>query len=121
MTAQRPGPPPLAFDERDALARMSGDRELLVEVARLMLDDIPGRLDELGRLVAAGDLEQAAGVAHSVKGSASNLSSPLVLQRALDLELAARQGRVADVGPLLRQLHRAWESLRTTLEELCRT
>ena len=78
------------FDELDALERTAGDRNLLVEVIRFTLEDIPALLDEIDLALKDSHWHDAARLAHKAKGSAGAAGAQRLFMAALDLELAAR-------------------------------
>jgi PAS domain S-box-containing protein len=88
-------PPPAAvsansFDLAAALQRVEGDRELLEELARLFAEECPKFLAGIRRAFDASDAHELARLAHTVKGSASNLGASAVTQSAIELEKLAR-------------------------------
>jgi len=58
----------------DALRAVSGgDRELMVELAQLYVDDSRQQLAALESAVVASDLEEVGSVAHGLKGSSASV------------------------------------------------
>lgn len=81
-----------ALDRAALLERLEGDRDLLVEIVGLFLDDCPRRMAS-GRLaLGAGDTATLARIAHSLKGSAANFGSASATAAAAAVETAARAG-----------------------------
>ncbi len=58
-----------AFALDAALSRVNGDRDLLREIAEILLDDGPRQIEELGRAASGGDVEAARRSAHSLKSA----------------------------------------------------
>ena len=94
------GPPSLSIsdgvlDRVELLARVDGDRVLLVELVRLFVQERPALLDSMEAALRDGDAQELARAAHKAKGAFGNLSAPLAQQAAVELELLARHGELA--------------------------
>ena len=83
------------FDETDALEKTAGDRNLLSEVIRFTLEDVPGMLSGIEAALENGELGEVSRLAHKVKGSAGACGARSLYLKALDLELAGREGDAA--------------------------
>ncbi|MEO8259837.1 MAG: response regulator [Acidobacteriota bacterium] len=83
-----PAPPFAAQEMRHRL----GSPELIDEVTRLFLDDIPARLAEIKSAVAARDRDAIGSASHSLKGAAGSLSAAPVAEQAAALEAMAADG-----------------------------
>jgi HPt (histidine-containing phosphotransfer) domain-containing protein len=59
------------------------------------LDDLPQRLDQIGQALVRGDLKDAGGIAHSLKGSSGSLGMSRLWQACSALESDCRDGRDA--------------------------
>lgn len=94
-----------------ALGRVDGDRELLVEMADLFLDEYPRLLTTLRDAVAHGNAQTAAYAAHTLKGSVANFAAMPSFTAAQKLERIARQGD-------LTQAHAAFADLEAQLTRL---
>ena len=108
-TAQ-PVPHDDCIDWPAAWANLEGDHQLLGELARLFLEDLPRQMKAI-HLAAENaeqhDLEQAA---HRLKSSVGNFAARSAFEAAFHLETVARQGEVAQfpeaVGALESEIHR---------------
>ncbi|MGH9790369.1 MAG: response regulator [Candidatus Acidiferrales bacterium] len=81
---------PTILDERDLLARVAGDRQLLREMASIFLAESPAMLARVREAVERGDPEQVRKAAHAFKGAAANLSAGCAVEAASELEKLAR-------------------------------
>ncbi len=94
------------------IASVDGDegffRELIDTLVRLHGDDAAG----IRGAVAAGNLHQAAEIAHGLKGVAANLSAVTVSRIATELETALKQGDRGEVDRLILRLTEALAELR---------
>ncbi len=77
------------FDELDALERTAGDRNLLSEVIRFTLEDLPSILDDMNLALKDSQWQNVSRLAHKVKGSAGAAGAQRLFLAALDMELAA--------------------------------
>ncbi|MBN2640657.1 MAG: response regulator [Victivallales bacterium] len=73
---------PKVFDENEFIERLMGDRELGVSVVKGFADDVPSLLDKIGQCIADEDMDEAARLAHSIKGAAANIGAAVLSQRA---------------------------------------
>lgn len=108
------------LDLAAALARMEGDRELLEEIGQLFAEEYPKNLGEIRAAVNACDAQRLHRVAHSLKGASANLGANRVSKAALELELLARAGDLANAPELLQKLEREIERLGPELDSLRR-
>jgi len=81
-------PPPVDLDR--LRRRFDDDGELLAEIFRVFRAEAPGRHAAMGAALAAGDMEQLAHHAHSLRGVAGTLFAEALGTAAYELELAAR-------------------------------
>ncbi len=77
---------PIAFDEDALRQRLSGDDELMTDVIRVFLEDLPVRLAEIRNAVTGGNAEALRSAAHALKGAAGNLSAGRLFEAAGVLE-----------------------------------
>lgn len=101
--------------------RLEGDKELLLELIGLYLEDEQGLLDQIAAAIAAGDAQQLARAAHTLKGSVGNFCAPRAHNAAAALELAGREGRLGDAPTLADQLYAELDQVRERLRSLAAT
>ena len=83
-----------SIDLAALMDRLAGDRELLVELIGLYLEDEQALIDQVAAAIAAGDAPRLARAAHTLKGSVGNFSAAAAHGAAAALEAAARAGRI---------------------------
>lgn len=110
-------PPSLPLIDREAaLSRMGDDLELLQEMAAMFIRDVPRLMASLEAALAAGDAEETARAAHSIKGLASNFGAAPCMEAAFAIEHPARAGQLVDlisrVPPLAEQVERLCGALQ---------
>lgn len=104
-----PGAP--IFDRKDALERMDGDESLLEELLGIFREDFPAKKAEIEAALGRGDTEAVRQVAHSVKGSAANLSLVAIRETAFALETAGKDGRLDEARRLFQDLRSEFDRL----------
>jgi HPt (histidine-containing phosphotransfer) domain-containing protein len=85
---------PVAFDEDGLRQRLGGDDELMTDVIRLFLEDLPARLAEIRAAVNGRNAEALRAAAHTLKGSAGNLSAGGLFEAARVLERIGTESRM---------------------------
>jgi CheY-like chemotaxis protein/HPt (histidine-containing phosphotransfer) domain-containing protein len=116
--ADVPAEPPAvrrAFHYEDALANVGGDRELLKEIAALVLEDAPVQLATLRDARDRGDLGAIRGVAHGLKGAVGGIGGTELSDVLQELENAARDGLAEPVQALCSAAFTGWNQLGAEL------
>ena len=117
----KPAPPDLpVMNREDQLARFMGDVELVDEALQIFLQTLPERLTALRKAVAAKDHQTAGLVAHTLRGTALNLSCAALVHEAKTLEQACRDHH-PDLQESLLRVEREAERLRMFAEESSRS
>jgi two-component system sensor histidine kinase/response regulator len=110
-----PASPADSFDLAAGLQRVEGDRELLEEISRIFADECPKMLAEIRSAFDASNAPLLERIAHTLKGSASNLGAVAVPRSAAALEQSARAG---DFRSAEAQFKIVEKDVRTLLAEL---
>jgi len=84
--------PTPGLDLAEALARLGGKRPLLARLISMFIDQHGQDLDLLNGALAAGDRDRTIRLAHTLKGTAGNLSAGEIQHQAARLEEIARRG-----------------------------
>ncbi len=96
---------------------VADDRELLLELVAVFLEDLPARVDELRQAVRAGDPPEVERVAHALKGALANFGARAAYDAASDLEKMGRGNNVRGAPRLLARLERELEQVRMFFAE----
>jgi signal transduction histidine kinase/DNA-binding response OmpR family regulator len=114
-TASLPAPEETAPDTYGAvLARVGGDAQLLAEISRLFIDDVPSHLAKIRAALDARDPEGLRRAAHAFKGAAANFEAAAVVRAARRLEEIGTRNAFTDH-------ESAWETLNAETAELVAT
>ena len=96
------------------LARVGGDAQLLAEISRLFIDDVPGHLEKIRAALDARDAEGLRRAAHAYRGAAANFEAAAVVRAARELEEVGRLNGFAGH-------EAAWQTLTAETDELVAT
>lgn len=80
------------WDEADALKRLGGKKELLLKVMQSFVNESTQMMNGLETAIAQNDLSNVELHAHSIKGSAGNVSALQLQALAKTIEIAAKNG-----------------------------
>jgi CheY-like chemotaxis protein/HPt (histidine-containing phosphotransfer) domain-containing protein len=89
-----------------ALLNLGGDEELLREVLSAFIEMLPHQREELRAACTQTDAAKLGAVAHSLKGSASNICAEPVRSLAARMEELVRTGNLSDAASLLPKLEK---------------
>jgi signal transduction histidine kinase/DNA-binding response OmpR family regulator/HPt (histidine-containing phosphotransfer) domain-containing protein len=92
-----------------------GDRHFWLQLVDVFLTEMPQRLQSLRERIEAGDPREVESIAHSVKGSCAEMLAEPMRQAAQALELAGREGNLADAPDLFEQLMDCYHTLEDLL------
>ncbi len=106
----------LAFME--LLERCGGSADTVFRVLKMFQSRAAEKSDELSAAIERGDLEQARGLAHALKGSAANVSAPHVSQVADEIEAAARDGQHETCRELYSRMNDAMDCCQREISRL---
>jgi len=103
-------------DFAEAMEALEDDREILVELASIALEDMPKMTAAILAALAAQDGPGLAAWAHRLKGSASNFCAHEVCTLMQQIEHAANAGDFATAGELCQQMGPLMERCRAEFE-----
>ena len=103
------------FDEAALRERLGGDDELMGDVIRLFLDDLPIRLAAIEEAVTARNVDAIRTAAHALKGAAGSLSAGGLFDAAHRLERAGAESQPESAAASWSQLSMEARNLRDVL------
>jgi two-component system sensor histidine kinase/response regulator len=107
--------PPL--DLPAALSIVDGDRDLLLDLIVVFLEDYPQSVAELEGAIHTGDTQRMAHVAHSLKGTVMSFGAKTASTLAYRLETMGRQAELEGAPLVLQQLERELERIAIFVTE----
>jgi HPt (histidine-containing phosphotransfer) domain-containing protein len=103
------------FDRAAALARASGDEELLEEITEMFLSGCPAMISDIREAIALGDCKAMGFAAHKLKGTVGIFEAPGALLAVERLENLAAEGHLAGGKEALKSLEEQIERLSLAL------
>ena len=97
----------------EALVITAGDRDMLIEMGRMFLEEGPRQLQDVQAGIESGDAKAIRETAHTLKGS-------VVIFGAAKAEAAALAVQLAASDEDLPQVAKAWPALQREMERLLR-
>lgn len=101
--------------EDEALERLGGDRDFLVELLGDLLEVAGSEISQLREALESEDEQVSIRSAHSIKGAAANLSAVRLSGIAREIEITCRDGRLKEARGMVDGLEEALEELREHL------
>ncbi len=108
---------PPVFDREALKDRLMGDVELVREICKGFLGDMPGQMQSLKEYVEQRDESSAGRQAHMIKGAAANVGAMALNAAALNMEKAAKAGRWDETAVILPEMERRFAVLKNFMEE----
>ncbi len=97
------------IDIDTGLRRLGNNRELFRRLLAGMRAELPAVLENIQASLSTGDLEKAARLLHTLKGTAGNVAATELHRTTTALEREVREDLTADGGPALQGLRQAVE------------
>ncbi|MBT8370058.1 MAG: response regulator, partial [Deltaproteobacteria bacterium] len=92
------------IDMETALRRAMGDSGFLTELILQFTENLPDEIKALNEALERQDAESITKQAHTIKGTAANLSAEGIAAAALQLEQAGREGNLSESGKIINYL-----------------
>jgi CheY-like chemotaxis protein len=105
------------FNFSEALAQVGGNRELLREITRLFLEQLPELLEETHQALSRSDYQSLSKLAHNLASSVGQLAAQKTLTAAKKLEELGNQEDSSHVPEALAELEREIASLKSTISD----
>ncbi len=108
----------MIIDLDDVLGRIQGDKELLVELIEIFLDDCPQKVSEIKKCFEISDFGQLSELSHSIKGAAANIGAKKISYTFLQAEEAANSQNIDGFGQLIERMDQEFDELTQYFPEL---
>jgi HPt (histidine-containing phosphotransfer) domain-containing protein len=105
------------LDDAEALSRVADDEVLLKELFDELFAMLPECLEQIDSAAENGDADTVRRAAHSLKGSAANLSAKALAGLAFRIEELGREKRLSNLPPLRARFEDAVRDLREAVEK----
>ena len=104
----------------DSLRRLTppGEPDVLSEVLRLFLDEVPRRIERVRAAWTAGDLTEVHRLAHSLKGSAGNIGARAMFEVCKQLDEQAKAADRQGTGHLVAALAAEFGKVEEEIQHL---
>ena len=96
---------PVNWDE--GVKRVAGNKALFEKLLHRIADGLPNDLAVIEQCIANGDMDGLSHAAHTLKGSAGNLSIVALYEQSIMLEAAAKEGDTALATEVLQKLQQS--------------
>ena len=96
----------------------AGEPDVLTEVLKLFLEEVPPRVERLRNAWAQGNIEEVHRSAHSLKGSAGNVGARRLHAVCGQLDEVAKSRDLASVAPLVGELGTEFDKVETEIRRL---
>jgi len=108
------GTPEATHAALEGLRALGGD-SLVRQMVSIFIEHSAGRIDALKSALDAGDLQGAAGAAHTLKGSSRQLGLSAMADACLALEQACKGGDAAAAQTLAAAVHESYTAAADVL------
>jgi HPt (histidine-containing phosphotransfer) domain-containing protein len=109
------------FDNRELLARVDNDWDLLAETVTMLATDGRALIEEIRRSLAKQDAPAVGRAAHTLKGMISNFCAASAQESALAVEKIGKSGDLTGAAETLRIADEQFEALVAALNEFITT
>jgi len=108
-------PSPPVFDRAGMFERLMSDEDLVNEVIRDFLNDMPQQIEAMRLLVDLKDVAGATGKAHLIHGAAANVGGEALRAVAREMEMAGKAGNLDAIAARIGELHRCFLQLKEAM------
>ncbi|OUR71519.1 hypothetical protein A9Q78_09695, partial [Methylophaga sp. 41_12_T18] len=106
----------LVFDYEVMNAMLMGDKELMATIAETFLIDMAAQIEQLKSILDTDDSQQAAALAHKIKGASGNVGGKALSASALEIESASKAGDMKAVQLGIDKLENDFTALKGEME-----
>ncbi len=95
-----------------------GEPDVLIEVSKLFLEEVPPRIARLRNAWHAGNIQEVQRAAHSLKGSAGNIGARQLQAVSSELDEKARSGDLAALPALVDALGAEFDKVEAEIRRI---
>ena len=109
---------PQVIDLVDVLERVQGDKDLLLELLDIFVDDYQKKRKFLEKSVHDNDSGQTHSLAHSLKGAAGNIGAKALFETFSKLDQMAKSHNLSEAPGVLAEMAERFENLKQCIVSL---
>ena len=106
------------FDLEEFLERIQNDWALLLELFDIFIDDFRQKRKSIDQAVVKKDYEQMRRLAHSVKGSAGNISAKSLRTAFIQFEAMAKKNDLTGIDTILTNIDQEFQKFTDRITQL---
>jgi len=110
--------PEECVDLNEVLERVQHDRELLLELFQIFLDDCPKKIEALKSAVKQADVQKIKDIAHSMKGASGNIAAKKINATFIIIEQMAKDNKIGEIRDKIGELDSQLAELRAYSKKL---
>jgi HPt (histidine-containing phosphotransfer) domain-containing protein len=100
------------IDVKDALERVQDDKELLLELFDIFIEDFAGKYPALQTALQKGDCSAFQMLSHGFKGATGNISAKQMHENCVELDAIGKSCELSRVGDKVALLGRQFEEFK---------
>jgi HPt (histidine-containing phosphotransfer) domain-containing protein len=108
----------LLINKKHLLNEFAGDEEVLLELRRVFLAELPKMLLAIESSISSGNAQALEASAHALKGAVSNFQTPTVREAVFALEQNGREGKIQESVTQFQELRQMLGALTRELDSL---
>jgi HPt (histidine-containing phosphotransfer) domain-containing protein len=108
----------IIIDVPELMERVQDDKELILELFDIFLEDYDKRRAALEGAVKVSDFEEIGSVSHSLKGAAGNISAKPLRMVLMELENKGKASDLNGVPELISAMDKEFDLLKQRIDEL---
>jgi PAS domain S-box-containing protein len=105
------------FDSDDALSRLGGSQKMLSKIISVFLEDIDKQIESIKDAINEKDRDKLKSHAHTIKGSAANLSAYKLNSTAKDMEFGSQDKEFDELKIIFKELKESSDELKAEFLE----
>ena len=105
-------------DLNEFLDRVQGDKELLLELFEIFVEDYTEKRKLMGDAVVKKNFEEIKSIAHSLKGASGNISAKSLRETFLRFEEMGRSNKTDGAETILKNMDKQFIDLLKCIEEI---
>ena len=115
---ETPGDRSGVIDLEYALQMMDGDEKILRAGCETIVNNLPGKLDELHRAVFQKDIKTVERIAHAIKSAAKSIGAEQAAETAYQMELAGKANNMLEAEHLMSAVKNDFSKVLAELEKV---